>query len=174
MKIIKISKTDEDQKDTALTQVEMRDKFIDRIMESPIYKKNATSLVRKAEPGEKIITNTSDGKETENVAKEGDFVVQNNTKAKEQYIISSKKLSQRYIKISDDTEKSDGFQWEKYKAIGQVNAIQYRGSNIKFKAPWEEDMTLKNGDMLASTDGKEVYRIALSEFKQTYCKAKDK
>ena len=163
MKIIKISATD-----PVLTQNEMRDKFIDKIMKSPIYEKKITALVRKAKLGERVITNTSDGKETENVAKEGDFVVQNNTQAKEEYIISSDKLSKRYVKISDGAKEIDGFQWKKYKAVGKVNAIKYDGQDIKFKAPWEEDMTLKNGDMLASTDGNEIYRIALSEFKQTY------
>ena len=161
MKIIKAN-------DSVLTQDEMREKFIDKIMNSKIYEKNITAWVRKAEDGEKITTNTSDGKETENVAKEGDFVVQNNTQAKEEYIISGEKLSKRYVKISDAQKYMGGFHWVQYKAVGKVNAIQYSGQDIKFKAPWGEDMALKNGDMLASTDGKEVYRIALSEFKQTY------
>ena len=42
-----------------------------------------------------------------------------------------------------------------------------------FEAPWQEKMVAKKGDMICTTDGSEIYRIARKEFEQTYRIASD-
>lgn len=132
-----------------------------------IYDKFTEVEARIAVPGEKVITETSDGKETENIAKPGDFVVRNLTKAREQYILSSEKLAVRYLRIENKETK---LPWRRYKAIGSIRAMQYRGESVKFIAAWGEEMQLHDGDMLCMPLPKkdEIYRVAAKEFSETY------
>lgn len=58
--------------------------------------------------------------------------------------------------------------WTKYKALGSVKGIRYDDEEIEFMAIWGQPMVLKKGDMIVTTDGSEVYRIAWKEFNQTY------
>lgn len=147
-----------------MTQQEAMDKFLPLInTDGKQYDKKTEILVRQAEVGEAIHTFTSDGKETTNVAKENDFVVQNMTEAKELYILSREQIKSRYEKIDD---QKDG--WIRYKAIGSVKGVRYNGEEIEFMAIWGQPMALKKGDMIVTTDGSEVYRIAWKEFNETY------
>lgn len=52
---------------------------------------------------------------------------------------------------------------------GEIN-MDRRGffGFLKFIASWNEPMLLKDGDMIVTSDGKEVYRIARKEFGETY------
>lgn len=147
-----------------MTQQEAMDKFLPLInTDGKQYDKKTEILVRQAEVGEVIHTFTSDGKETTNIAKENDFVVQNMTEAKELYILSREQIKSRYEKIDD---QKDG--WIRYKAIGSVKGVRYNGEEIEFMAIWGQPMALKKGDMIVTTDGSEVYRIAWKEFNETY------
>lgn len=153
-----------------LTQEQAAEKFLPTINGyGQIYRKKTEVLARPATDGETIDTITSDGKETSNKAMKGDYIVTNMTTAKEQYILSSEKLSKRYKLIE---KYPDGT--ERYKAIGSCKGIQFKGakfnlpSEIQFMASWKEPMVLKDGDMIVTTDGKEVYRIAKKEFTETY------
>jgi len=141
-----------------------------------IYEKYTTAHVRPAKIGEVIVTITNDGVETQNRAKADDFVLMNNTKAKEQYIISGEKLRKRYQPTGK--KKGDG---EIYKAVGKCRAVKVNTKVLKalsasdvfeFMAPWGEAMVCKKGDMIVCPDlygtVNEVYRIALKEFKETY------
>ena len=60
------------------------------------YKKQTNVLARPAKVGERVATITADGLETENVAKQGDYLVKNQTEAKEQYLMSATKFNTRY------------------------------------------------------------------------------
>lgn len=153
-----------------MTQQQAQEKFLPSINAyGQNYNKKTEVLARPANPGEAIQTVTSDGKETVNTAKEGDYVVQNMTAAKEQYILSPDKLAKRYKMIAHV-----GNGWTKYKATGSVKGLQYKGENFglppetQFMASWNEPMALKDGDMIVTPDGKEVYRIARKEFGETY------
>lgn len=153
-----------------MTQQQAQEKFLPSINAyGQNYDKKTEILARPAHAGEAIQTVTSDGQETVNTAKEGDYVVQNMTAAKEQYILSPDKIAKRYKKIADV-----GNGWIKFKATGSVKGIQYKGANfdlppeIQFMASWNEPMALKDGDMIVTPDGKEVYRIARKEFGETY------
>ena len=148
-----------------MTQKEMLTKFLPQLKNAQTYTKFAEVLVRPAKPGETITTNTSDGKETVNTAKENDFVVKNATQTQEEYIINKEKLYSRYTKIEDKNPP-----WSKWKAKGKIKAIQYNGPNMQFIASWNENMTLKTGDILATPlpNMNEIYRIAKKEFEETY------
>ncbi|MFN0176841.1 MAG: hypothetical protein ACKVU0_19525, partial [Saprospiraceae bacterium] len=63
------------------------------------YRKTKAVLVRKALPGETIKTVTSEGLETTNTADKDNFIIKNLTEAEEEYIISSKKLAERYALV---------------------------------------------------------------------------
>lgn len=141
--------------------------------EGKVYKKYRTVLARKAIPGEKVVTITSDGIETVNIAKEGDYVVKNQTDAEEMYIMDAQKFEKRYdfIKTAED-----GFSL--YSPIGKIVGIELddklikelrHGNEFRFIAPWGEEMVAKKGDYLVSPlEYDEVYRIARKEFFETY------
>lgn len=150
-----------------LSQKEMIKKFLPLIEENgSVYEKFTEVDARIATPGEVIETFTSDGKETQNTAKEGDWVIRNRTKAQEEYILSDEKLRKRYIVRSLLVNG-----WYTFKAKGECQAIVFDGpEDTQFEAPWGEAMTLKKGDLLVTPlpDKNEVYRIAAKEFNETY------
>jgi len=158
-----------------LTQQEAMELFLPLIKsEGKRYAKFKNVLARPAKKGEKIETVTSDGKETENVANEGDIVVQNLTGAKEQYIIKSETFQKRYESLGE----KEG-EWELYKPTGEAFAIIFNPEELGveepfyFEASWGETMPAKKGDFIATTlDFNEVYRIARQEFMETYKEAK--
>ena len=144
-----------------ITQSEAMDKFLPLIKKSgQKYVKFTKVRARPAKVGEMIETITSDGKETQNKAKEGDYVVTNLGGSGEEYILSGQKLRDRYDEIGDSI----------FQAKGSCMALQYNGEPTEFIASWGEPMVLKPGDLictpLPSMD--EVYRIALAEFLNTY------
>ena len=154
-----------------ITQEQTKQLFLPLIkQDGSLFDKFQRVWVRPAVIGEKIITNTSDGKETENTAKENDFVIQNQTTAAEEYIISSEKFLKRYKK-GYHTKYGD---WIEYIPTGTTKAIEFHPHSLDltdpfyFEAPWGETMIAKKGDMICTTDEIEVYRIARKEFEQIY------
>ncbi|MGI9525493.1 MAG: hypothetical protein ACR2MS_00120 [Weeksellaceae bacterium] len=157
-----------------LTQEMLMDKMIPILQsKGEVYRKYKKVLARKAVAGEKIITITSDGVETVNVAEEGDYVVKNQTDAEEMYIMSAEKFEKRYEWLSQVDDE-----YSLYKPIGKVVAKEIdntlikqlgHGDEFKFIAPWGEEMVAKKGDYLVSPlSYEEVYRIAKKEFFETY------
>lgn len=140
------------------------------------FKKVTMVKAKKADPGTWIITKTSDGVETKNQAKTGDFLVENQTSSMEQYLVKGDAFLKKY-EIEHCLERG----WATYKPIGQV--LAYRVSNVdfeffgvidilEFEAPWGETTVVKPGDYLATPPEKnEIYRIAQKEFGETYKKA---
>lgn len=75
--------------------------ILDLIKNAPVYHKFCKVEARKSILGEKIITILADGrKETENIAKEGDWVVTNPDG--EEYILSEKKFLSRDTSTNKD------------------------------------------------------------------------
>ena len=138
-----------------------------------LYRKYKKVYARKAVKGEKILTITDDGLETFNTAKDGDFVVKNQTDAQEMYNMSSKNFNKRYRLLR---EAEDGF--SEYLQIGKVIGLELTISllaeleldtEFNFIAPWGEKMVAKKGDYIVSPpEFNEVYRIARKEFFETY------
>lgn len=150
-----------------MTQKEAIEAFMPRIeSEGAVYEKVTQVDARRAIPGEVIVTHTSDGKETENTARDGDYVIRNHTEAREEYIIPTAKFEVRYERLGAASEPG----WDLYKAKGRCQGIAYSGPDTEFVASWGESMRLRNGDMICTPlpQKSEVYRIALKEFGETY------
>jgi hypothetical protein len=138
-----------------------------------LYRKYKKIYARQTLKNEKIETVTSDGLETSNTAKEGDFVVKNQTDAQEMYIIGSEKFNEKYQFLG---ESEDGF--SEYEPRGKVLGIELTtdllnelglDAEFEFMAPWGEKMVAKKGDYIVTPpDYSEVYRIARKEFFETY------
>lgn len=149
----------------SISQAEAAALFLPAIQENgKDYKKFGRITARSAVLGEVVETITGDGKETKNTAKEGDYVVTNTTG--EQYILTSAQLAKRYKPA--DAEGA-------YDPVGECRAVEFQAANfnlsespVTFMAIWNEEMVIKDGDMICTPDGKEVYRIARAEFDKTY------
>ncbi len=138
------------------------------------YRKSRQVQARAAVDGEEIVTVTSDGVETRNTAAAGDMVVRNLTEAAELYIISAKSFPRLYEHAQ---ELGDG--WSLYDPKGEILAIEVGqrlldelgvAMDFLIEAPWGSDEQVRLGDRLVSPlpDLDKVYRIAASEFEQTY------
>lgn len=144
-----------------MTQQQAIEKFLDDIETyGHNFEKFTQIKARPAQVGEFIETFTLDGKETQNYAKENDYVITNLGGSNEEYIMPETTLKKRYKHIEDDL----------YQSIGECRGIEYFGPEIVFKASWGQDMVLKNGDMIVTPlpQRNEVYRIAREEFNKTY------
>ena len=153
------------------TQEQMKSSFLFPIDNYGIlYAKKQCVLAKPAVIGQTVTTITGDGVETVNTAKENDYIVQNQTEAKELYLLNRDKLFQRY---QPSYQVDDG--WVLFKPTGKVKAIVVTDDVIQtigseFIAPWGEPMKVAVGDMLCVPypNNNEVYRIAKKEFEETY------
>ncbi len=146
---------------------------------APQYQKVGKIEARQAQEGEIIVTMTQDGKETENQAKKGDFVVAN--PGGERYIISAEKMDKRYQEQPHELAQL-GPLFKVYTATGTCYGVIVDDSillhlgippgtlDFTFEPSWGGKMRCRLGDMLVTThrDVPEVYRIAKAEFEQTY------
>ena len=139
-----------------------------------VYRKFTQVKARSAVAGESVASKTSDGLETTNTAAEGDYVVQNMTEIKEEYIVKPAAFHERY---KPTHQKKDG--WEIYDAQGKIVALEMNAVNLDsfgwqapfwIEAPWKESMVVKQDDFLVSPlpGSDEVYRLARKEFFETY------
>lgn len=147
--------------------------------EGAVYRKFRKVWAKKARGGETITSITSDGTETVNQTESGDFIVMNLTKAKEMYVVKPDAFQKRY---EYEREAEDGF--SEFHPIGKVVAIEMTvdflksqglEDEFKFIAPWGEEIIVKKNDFLVSPpDFSQVYRIARTEFYETYGEEKRK
>ena len=157
-----------------LTQEEIKELLLPILREKGIlYAKFLPIRARTATSGETIQTITSDGLETENTAEEGDYIIQNQTQAKELYLVNSKKFDAKYEFLES---LEDG--WSRFKPTGKAWGIEVSPELVaqlnwtmpfKFMASWGSTMIVKEGDFLVCPpDYRSVYRIARQEFFETY------
>jgi len=106
-----------------------------------------------------VVTVTSDGRETQNVASPGDVIMSG--PSGERYVVKAAKFPKLYQEVSDGVVIPE-------QSPRQV--AQYLGTEeVTFQAPWGEDMVLKPQDYLVrEADGKGYYRIAKKEYELTY------
>lgn len=156
------------------TQQELLDFFIPKLDKSfAKYRKKSLVKARQAQVGQEVITHTSDGIETKNTASEGDWLIENQTSVKEQYLIKSETFQKKYT-----LRNSMGDGWGCYQPKGNVLGIEVDDklllslgaqNQLEFEAPWKESMVVKSGDFLIiPEDLNEIYRIAKKEFGETY------
>ncbi len=159
---------------TTITQDDLLNTLKPSLENALTFKKYKEVYARSANIGEVIKTYTKDGLETQNIAKQGDYVVKNITDAKEMYILTETKFNARYIFKSklDDV-------WGIYSPIGKIKVLQVNDELLKklnisddtfyIMASWGEKMIVKKNDFLVSPLSiNEVYRIANHEFFETY------
>ena len=141
------------------------------------FRKTRQVHARAAVDGEQIVSVTSNGIETTNVAKAGDMVVRNLTEAGEMYIISAKSFPGLY-EFAD--ESGDG--WAVYDPKGRILALEVDeqltaelgvSPDFVIEAPWGSDERVCVGDYLVAPLPAldKIYRIARAEFEQTYSPA---
>lgn len=139
--------------------------ILEALEKAPQYKKNALVPARRARAGETVLTITATGDtETENIAKDGDWVVTN--ASGEEYILPPDIFSNRY----EDSD-TPGV----YRAVGYCKAIQNPYEKpIEIFASWG---TPQRGDadcFIADTCGAdgnllgEPYLIEHAAFQTTY------
>ena len=93
----------------------------------------------KSKGKQNVVTTTTDGKETQNVAEDGDIIMSGATG--ENYVIKGAKFSKLYHgNIGGDV----------YPEQSPRQVALYTGGETKFKAPWGEDMVIKPGDYLVT------------------------
>jgi len=103
-----------------------------------------------------VETFTSDGKETQNTAKDGDIIMCG--PSLEKYILKHDKFLEKYEIINGIAIPEQSYR----------NVAEYLDEEeIMFTASWGELMVLKKNDFLVK-DGDHYYRIARKEFLETY------
>ncbi len=125
------------------------------------YEKHGEIEATEAEGGEYIVTTTDDGRETDNTAGPGDYIVTNATQAREQYIVPREKFLARH-------EQVEGGRW---RPTARIRALRITGDEpFTLQARWGSDMPVKPGDYVATPlpAKDEVYRIAAAEFGEVY------
>ena len=169
----------QDKKDLFISQVDAINLFKPFILSNgKDYKKHSKILAYEAVALEEIISITTDGIETKNDARPGDFVVQNDTTSKEQYVIKKEDFAGLYEYCRDIDEL-----WKEYIPKGRVRGIQLDGRikkelklphHFHIIASWGVGMYITEGDFIVMPTGKEeVYRIGKPEFESTYVLAQD-
>tara|TARA_R110002020_G_scaffold342969_1_gene557304 strand:- start:75 stop:824 length:750 start_codon:yes stop_codon:yes gene_type:complete len=117
------------------------------------------TVVQQQQP---VVTVTSDGKETENVAEPNDIIMSG--PSREQYVVKPEKfIGERGLY----TGKMGGTVTPEQspRIVARVENIT---QPVTFKAPWGEDMILKRGDYLVKDGDQGYYRIAQKEYDETY------
>jgi hypothetical protein len=163
-----------DSKIAMVTQKEMLAHFLPRMeAEGKRFKKKSLVRARKAEAGLKVITRTSDGRETQNTAAKGDWLVENQTSVQESYLVKAETFEKKYTLLH---ALGDG--WGCFRPKGEIFALEISKADLmdfgvekelEFEAPWKETTLVKPGDFLVvPLDKGEIYRIARKEFSETY------
>lgn len=136
--------------------------------------KRGKVFARRALPGEYVETITGDGKETESIAKEGDWVIMNDTQANEKYIHPNFLEKYEYLGPSH-IEGLDIYIPKNAKRMCVemtqeiFNWLGIDENEFKIVPAWGGEMVVKVNDFLVSANGKtDIYRIARKEFFETY------
>ena len=135
-------------------------------------------VIEKAKAGKKYetVTRDEDGgtwKETVNVAKPDDFVIQNaygsgknkevdDKKDPSRWLLSGSKIAKNYI-VKGDVEPG-----KCYQPVKVVRKGIMLKEPIKIIASWGEEMNCKKGDWLVKAGDKDVYRVDKTVFDNTY------
>jgi PGDYG protein len=105
-----------------------------------------------------VVTVTSDGKETQNVAEKGDIIMSG--PSRENYVVKAAKFPKLYQGQLGQS------------VVPEQNprmVAAYTGNQpVTFTAPWGENMILKPGDYLVKDGDQGYYRVAKVEYEQTY------
>lgn len=161
------------------SQHQIIDHFFDLLRkEGQRYSKKSLTKAKKATPGTRVITETSDGQRLETTAKPGDWLVENQTATQEQYLVSENTFQKKY-----QLRQALGEGWGAFQSLIQVYALQVQEKDLapfgsptqlEFQGPREKTVLIHPGDYLViPVDQTEAYRITAKEFEETYDLAKE-
>lgn len=157
-----------------ISQPKLLDFFLPIVKKSgAYYRKKALIRAKKAELGTVIVTKTSEGSSLETRAKEGDFLIENQTSSHERYLMDTETFEKKY-QIEQCLERG----WASYRSKNLVMSYQVKESDFDFlgipqkldyESPLGKKGTLIPGDYLIIPAGeKEIYGIGTKEFEETY------
>lgn len=157
-----------------ISQSKLLEIFLPILKESGAYfRKKALIRAKKAEPGMVIVTKTSESSPLETLAKEGDFLIENQTSSNECYLMDTVTFEKKY-QIEQCLERG----WASYRSKNLVLTYQVKESDFDFlgmpqkldyESPLGKKGTLVPGDYLIVPAGeKEIYGIGSKEFEETY------
>jgi hypothetical protein len=156
---------------TIMTQQQAVELFIPVIRaKGEVFRKKIHADCRRAVPGEIVVTSINGVKETQNTAREGDWVIRPRTGAAPAYIITAAKFADNW----DPAVLSRNGEWEEHAPLDSVTSrrqsVTYEGEDTSFLADWGEEMILRSGDQIAAYVHKdsEVFRIEQGEFAASY------
>lgn len=123
-----------------------------------LARKCARVRARQVTDAEEVASVMEDGfDETSNTARPGDYIVQNPTG--EQYVTSKDEFERRYRQTG---------QPDVYEPLFPPVRVLELADNVRFQAPWGEEMRIKAGGVLVIQDSGEIYGIQREEFRKTY------
>jgi hypothetical protein len=159
------------------------------LMQGSTYRKSKRAFLRQATSGEKVTTLFNGKVETQNVAKEGDWIVRADTSTKELYILQHDTVVANYVTETPldisghlDAQELEAQGYKAYASVRQILAIRVDEEILQyfpmgqFVASWGESMAVELDDYLCcgepSHDGKvqEVYRVQSQAFSETYAR----
>lgn len=138
------------------------------------YRKSSLIRARPAVADEDILSVTADGEETMNRAKATDMLVENQTNAKERYLVDRTLFNKSYL-----FSRESSSDWAFYIPTHQVDALRVNafvleklgvGDVFYIQAPWGTKQVVKRNDyfIFRSDKAPEIYRVAAESFAETY------
>jgi len=123
-----------------------------------LARKCANVHARRVTREEQVASEMRDGfRETENAAKPGDYVVEN--LGGEEYVVKSEEFERRYRPTG---------QRDVYRPVTAPVKVVALHDNVRFEAPWGEQMRIRAGGILVVKESGEIYGIQREEFLDTY------
>ncbi|MCM0041379.1 MAG: hypothetical protein NBV61_01305 [Algoriphagus sp.] len=161
------------------SQLEIIAHFFDLLeRDGQCYSKKSLTLAKKATPGVVVLTETSDRQRIETIAKPGDWLVENQTAAKEHYLVSEATFRKKY-----QLRQALGEGWGSFQSLIPVYALKVQQKDLapfgnptqlEFQGPREKTVLIHPGDYLViPMDQSEAYRITAKEFEETYLPVKE-
>lgn len=161
-----------------ISQKELISNYLGTILNhGSIYIKTKGVWAKIAEGGEEIITIVKSGEETRNIASKGDYIITNDTEAKEKYIAKKEAFDALY-KLSPDKPNyylkkrfiyALSFSPENFFDIFSQFKSEIESGSFKIEPAWGGFQRLQVDDFLALNDTKtEINVIAQNEFYETY------
>lgn len=125
----------------------------------PVEDMPLQSWMVNTQPSLKIVTYTTTGFETENIANVGDVIISGIFG--EQYVLTMAKFKKNYVPYFVD---GSVIPEQSARQVAEVKLTK----SLVFQAPWGGNMVLNSDDFLVKEDDGKVYRIDRQEFLNTY------
>jgi hypothetical protein len=123
-----------------------------------LARKCARVRARRVTRDEEVTSDMRDGfRETTNTARPGDYIVEN--PGGEEYVVKGEEFEARYRRIGES---------KVYEPVSPPVRVLELEENVRFEAPWGEEMRIRAGGVLVIQDSGEIYGIQREEFQNTY------